>query len=182
MDPQSTSLGSKNDIDDADDIVAGPSKSEAKRECHHLTDMGDEILKLSAEDRQILELPDTLDEAIDLALRIKTRSGKKRQRRYIGKLLRSIDRTAIETNLKKIQHRHDINTDQFKQLEQWRDKLIDNDKQTLNQIIAQYPAIDRQHINQLIRAAHQEKKREKPPAAARKLFKYLRELQNPDYS
>ena len=76
-----------------------------------------------------------------------------------------------------IQHRHDANTLQFKQLEQWRDRLIDNDKQTLNDVIAQHPDIDRQHLNQLIRAARLEKRQQKPPAAARKLFKYLRAME-----
>jgi len=58
----------------------------------------------------------------------------------------------------------------------WRDKLIENDKNILNDIIASYPELDRQHINQLIRAAQQEKKLNKTPATARKLFKYLSEL------
>ena len=88
-----------------------------------------------------------------------------------------MDSEAIETQLRKIQHRHDTNTAQFKRLEKWRDSLVDNDKQALNDVIAHFPDIDRQHINQLIRAAHQEKQRGKPPAASRKLFKYLRDLE-----
>ena len=159
------------------DIDDGPSKSQVKRECHHLLDMGEAILKLKAEDRHSLNLPDDIEEAIVTALKIKSRSGLKRQRQYIGKLLRSVDSEAIEARLKKIQHRHDTNTAQFKRLEKWRDNLIDNDKETINEVIARFPEIDRQHINQLIRAANQEQQRNKPPAAARKLFKYLHELE-----
>jgi ribosome-associated protein len=164
--------------DEEDDIDYGPSKSQIKRECHHLTDIGEEILKLKAEEIRSLELPDELQEAVNTALKIKSRSGLKRQRQYIGKILRSIDSEDIEARLRKIQHRHDTNTAQFKRLERWRDRLIDNDKQALNEIIDFYPDVDRQHINQLIRAAFQEKKQEKPPAASRKLFKYLRELED----
>ncbi len=160
-----------------DDIDYGPSKSEVKRECQHLLDIGEEILKLATEDRHSLELPENVEAAIITALKIKSRSGLKRQRQYIGKLLRSADSEAIETKLKKIQHRHDTNTAQFKRLEKWRDSLINNDKEALNEVITRFPEIDRQHINQLIRAAHQEKKQDKAPAAARKLFKYLRELE-----
>ena len=167
------------DIDDThdDEIDYGPSKSQVKRECHHLVDVGEEILKLSSEDIRSLQLPDELDAAIATALKIKSRSGLKRQRLYIGKLLRSMDSESIESQLRKIQHRHDTNTAQFKRLEKWRDSLIDNDKQTLNEVISHFPDIDRQHINQLIRAAHQEKQRGKPPAASRKLFKYLRDME-----
>lgn len=163
------------ELDDETDL--GPSKSAVKRECHHLLDMGEEILKLTTEDRHSLELPENVEAAMLTALKIKSRSGLKRQRQYIGKLLRSVDSEAIETKLKKIQHRHDTNTAHFKRLEKWRDSLIDNDKETLNEVITHFPEIDRQQINQLIRAAQQEKKQNKAPAAARKLFKYLRDLE-----
>ena len=154
----------------------GPSKSQVKRDCHHLVDVGESILKLKADELRALDLPEELETAVTTALKIKSRSGLKRQRLYIGKLLRSMDSEHIEAQLKKIQHRHDTNTAQFKRLEMWRDKLIENDKNILNDIIASHPDVDRQRINQLIRAAQQEKKLNKPPAAARKLFKYLSEL------
>ena len=166
------------DTDDDEELYDGPSKSQLKRDSHHFVEIGDDILKLSAEDIQSLDLPADLEEAIKTALKIKSRSGLKRQRLYIGKLLRNIDDESIEAQVRKIQHRHDTNTAHFKRLEKWRDKLIDNDRQALNEVIERYPDIDRQHINQLIRAAHQEKQREKPPAASRKLFKYLRELED----
>lgn len=161
-----------------DEQYDGPSKSQLKRDSQHMIDVGEEILKLSREDMQSLQLPDELNEAVSSALKIKSRSGLKRQRLYIGKLLRSMDSEDIETQLKKIQHRHDTNTAHFKRLEKWRDSLIENDKTTLDQVISYYPEIDRQHINQLVRAAHREKQQDKPPAASRKLFKYLRELED----
>lgn len=161
-----------------DDLYDGPSKSQLKRDSQHLIDVGEEILKLSHDDIRSLQLPDELSEAVSTALKIKSRSGLKRQRLYIGKLLRAMDSEEIEAQLRKIQHRHDTNTAHFKRLEKWRDSLIDNDKATLNEVISHYPEIDRQQINQLIRAAHQEKQKNKPPAASRKLFKYLRELED----
>ena len=154
-----------------------PNKTQIKRECDHLLKVGDDILKLKREEIDSLELPSDLEEAIKAALKIKSRSGLKRQRQYIAKLLRNIDSEDIESRLRKIQHRHDTNTAQFKRLERWRDDLIANDKETLNEVIAQFPNVDRQHMNQLIRSAHQEQKHNKPPAAARKLFKYLSELE-----
>lgn len=161
----------------SDELYDGPSKSQVKRDCHHLVDVGEEILNLSHDDILSLELPDELQNAVETALKIKSRSGLKRQRLYIGKLLRALDSDEIQNRLNKIKHRHDTNTALFKRLEKWRDNLLENDKQTLDEIISRHPEIDRQHINQLIRAAHQEAKLEKPPAASRKLFKYLRELE-----
>ncbi len=172
-----TSNDADTDSNDGDQYD-GPSKSQLKRDSQHMIDVGEDILKLSREDIHSLQLPDELNEAVSSALKIKSRSGLKRQRLYIGKLLRSMDSEDIETQLKKIQHRHDTNTAHFKRLEKWRDSLIDNDKTTLDQVISHYPEIDRQHINQLVRAAHREKQQDKPPAASRKLFKYLRELED----
>ena len=167
-----------NENTDKETLYDGPSKSQLKRDSHHLIDVGEEILKLSPDDIRSLHLPEEIEEAVTTALKIKSRSGLKRQRLYIGKLLRAIDSESIESQLRKIQHRHDTNTAHFKRLEKWRDSLIDNDKTTLNEVISRYPEIDRQHINQLIRAAHQEKRQNKSPAASRKLFKYLRELED----
>jgi ribosome-associated protein len=172
-----TTSNDNNDNLEPEELYDGPSKSQLKRESHHMVDVGEEILKLSSQDIRSLQLPDELDAAIATALKIKSRSGLKRQRLYIGKLLRSMDSEAIESQLRKIQHRHDTNTAQFKRLEKWRDSLVDNDKQTLNDVIAHFPDIDRQHINQLIRAANQEKQRGKTPTASRKLFKYLRDME-----
>jgi len=153
-----------------------PNKSQEKRDSQHLLNVGESILKLKPDEIRLLDLPEELELAVTTALKIKSRSGIKRQRLYIGKLLRSFDSEHIEVQLKKIQHRHDTNTAQFKRLEMWRNKLLDNDKNILNDIIASYPDLDRQHINQLIRSAQQEKKLNKTPTAARKLFKYLSEL------
>lgn len=161
-----------------DEIDLGPSKSQIKRDCNHLTDLGEAILKLKTEELDSLKLPDELRDAVFTALKIKSRSGLKRQRQYIGKLLRSHDSDDIETQLKKIQHRHDTNTAAFKRLEKWRDKLIENDKQTLDDVISHFPDIDRQHINQLIRAAHKDKEQNRAPTGSRKLFKYLRDLED----
>ena len=161
-----------------EDLDLAPSKSQVKRECNHLTDLGEEILKLKPEDLNSLELPDELQVAIHTALKIKSRSGLKRQRQYIGKLMRSLDSDDIESQLRKIQHRHDTNTAAFKRLEKWRDDLINNDKASLNEVITRFPEVDRQHINQLIRAAHKEKEQNKTPTASRKLFKYLRDLED----
>jgi len=173
---KNTNSTSNNVETDEEELDLGPSKTQVKRECQHLIDLGEKILKLKKEEIKSLDLPDELEVAITTALKIKSRSGLKRQRQYIGKLLRSIENEGIEEKVRKIQHQHDTNTAQFKRLEKWRDRLIENDKEALNEIISRHPEIDRQHINQLIRAAHKEKQNEKPPAAARKLFKYISDL------
>jgi len=157
----------------------GPSKSQLKRDSHKLVKLGEDIAKFKKEEIDALELPDELDEAIRTVIKIKSNAGSKRQRLYIGKLLRNHDHESIAKQVNKIKHRHDTNTAAFKRLEKWRNRLIDGDNSALSDIIEHYQQnVDRQHINQLIRAAKQEQQKEKPPAAARKLFRYLQELED----
>ena len=153
-----------------------PSKSQEKRDCDALKKLGDELVTLKQEDLDTLSLPDTLLDALREARKIQSRSGLKRQRQYIGKIMRQIDSDEIKKQLEQIRHKHDTNTVQFRKIEQWRDRLLLDDKTALSEIIDIHPEIDRQHINQLIRQAKREQQQEKPPAAARKLFKYLRDL------
>ncbi|MDH5711011.1 MAG: DUF615 domain-containing protein [Gammaproteobacteria bacterium] len=154
-----------------------PSKSQIKRDCDAMQKMGEELIGLKQAELDSMDLPEDLDEAVRTAQKIKSRTGLKRQRQYIGKIMRQLDSDSIKKQLEKIQHRHDTNTAEFRKLERWRDRLLDDDKAALDEIIEAHPDVDRQHINQLARQARREQQTEKPPVSARKLFKYLRELQ-----
>jgi len=155
-----------------------PSKSQVKRDCDSLQKLGEDLINLKASELDEIHLPEELDSAIKEARRLKSRSGLKRQRQYIGKIMRSIDSEEISRQYNKIKHRHDTNTASFKKTEYWRDKLLSEGHDAVTEVINAYPNIDRQHINQLVRQAQQDLKHEKPPAAARKLFRYLRELED----
>jgi len=85
-----------NNIETEEELDLGPSKTQVKRECQNLIDLGEKILKLKKEEIESLDLPDELEQAITTALKIKSRSGLKRQRQYIGKLLRSLEDEGIE--------------------------------------------------------------------------------------
>ena len=154
-----------------------PSKSQLKRESEALQKLGEELLSLRTSDLDSMNLPDELDEAVRTARKIQSRGGLKRQRQFIGKIMRQIDSESVEKQLAVIKHKHDTNTAAFRKIEQWRDRLLNNDKTALTEIINSHPDIDRQHINQLVRHALREQVENKPPASARKLFKYLRDIE-----
>jgi ribosome-associated protein len=152
------------------------SKSQKKRDCDAMQRIGDKLLKLKPDELALINLPAELEDALNEAHRIHSNSALKRQRQYLGKIIRNCDSEKIEKQLNNVIHRNDTNTAQFKKIERWRDRLIDNDTQVLGEIIQQHPALDRQHIHNLVRQAAKEESANKPPAASRKLFKYLREL------
>jgi ribosome-associated protein len=152
------------------------SKSQKKRECDALQKIGERLLKLKPDDLSLIDLPTELSEAIEETRHIHSNSALKRQRQYLGKLMRSCDHEKIEQQLISVEHRNDTNTAQFRKIEKWRDRLIHNDKDVLGEIIEEHPDLDRQHIHNLVRLAAKEVAASKPPTASRKLFKYLREI------
>ena len=152
------------------------SKSQKKRDCDALQKIGERLLKLKPADLSLIDLPTELAEALEEARRIHSNSALKRQRQYLGKIMRTCDHEKIEQQLMGVEHRNDTNTAQFKKLEKWRDRLIDNDQDVLGEIIEEHPDLDRQHVHNLVRQAAKEAAAGKPPTASRKLFKYLREI------
>lgn len=156
------------------DSEDGPSKSERKREMHARQQLGESLTRLSHSQLAKIPLSDSLRDAIKDYQRFPQREAKRRQLQFIGRLMRDADCEAIEQAWqltqagseasKKVQHR----------LEHWRDRLIKEGDDGLNHLLAEYPAIDRQPLRQLIREAHKEQKENKPPAASRKIFQYIK--------
>lgn len=162
--------------EDEFDVELPPSKSQVKRECDALQKLGEDLIDMKQSELDALNLPEILDDALRTARKIQSRGGLKRQRQYIGKIMRQIDSEELKRQVEDLQHRHDTNSARFRKIERWRDRLLEDDKTALSEIIDIYPEIDRQHVNQLIRQAKRELLQEKPPTSARKLFKYLRDL------
>lgn len=153
-----------------------PSRSQLKRDAEALQDLGRELVEMSQARLDRVEMPDKLREAIDLARRITAHGGKRRQMQYIGKLMRNLDAEPIRAQLEAMQQADRRAAQRFHHLEALRDKLIAEGDAALGDILEDYPDADRQHLRQLIRQAQQERDKNKPPASARSLFRYLREL------
>lgn len=152
------------------------SKTDVKRQMHALQELGAKLTKLNKEQLGKLDLSESLRNAIDEFHRIKSNGAQKRHLQYIGKIMRTEDADEIEQAIGLFEAGHQAHTQAFHKLERWRDKLINDGNQALQGYVEEYPDADIQHIRQLIRNAQKELKLNKPPAASRKLFKYLREL------
>ena len=163
------------DWDDQEDRP--PSRTEIKNEMLALQDLGKEIVGLSKGQLATIPLDDpTLAEAISTARRIKSREGLRRQMQYVGKLLRKLDIEPIQKALQQLKEGRKEQAHAFHQLEQWRDQVIANGPNQLDDVFERFPNADRQHLRQLIMQANKEQKQNKPPASAKKLFRYFREL------
>lgn len=123
-----------------------------------------------------MPLSDEMLAALAETKRIKSHNALRRHYRRLGKLLRQEEVRAIERIIDEIDNRHQAGVARFHALERWRDRLLDGGSVAFGAFLAEYPTADRQHLRQLIQAVQQERQQDQPPAAYRKLFKYLRDL------
>lgn len=152
-----------------------PSKSQIKREMHALQDMGKALSELTPSQLAGIDVPDEVREAITELLRIRSNEAKRRQLQYIGKLMRKVDTDQLAADLESIRTQGTLSVQRQHLIEQWRDRMLDGDKQAVGDFIDAYPQVDIQHLRQLVRQALKEKSQQKAPAHARKLFRYLRD-------
>ncbi len=154
-----------------------PSRSQIKREMLALQDVAQHLIAMPNVRLANLSLTPRMQEALEESHRIKGHNAMRRHVRRVGKLLRSEDTEAIQTLLQQIDNRQQDETRHFQQLEQWRDRLLKEGDAALEELLREAPGADRQQLRQMIRNAHKEQERGKPPVSSRKLFRYLRELE-----
>lgn len=159
-----------------DDEDFGPSRSQVKRDMEALQELGRQITELNPEQQAQVPMGERLANAVAEMRRISAHGAKKRHLQYIGKLMRTEDADAIREAIERFDSASAAHNQHFHALEKWRDQLIDGDNEVLQRYIEEHPGADIQHLRQLVRNAKKERQQNKPPAQARKLFRYLREI------
>jgi ribosome-associated protein len=151
------------------------SKTQRKAAMDDLQDIGVQLIELPKDKLGKLNLPERLWDAIQEAKRITANGAKKRQRQYIGSLMREVDVAPIIDQLQRWEGKHTAESAHFHQLERWRDRLLSEDT-ALSEFIQQYPHADSQQLRTLIRNSQREQAANKPPKSSREIFKLMREI------
>lgn len=81
-----------------------PSKSAKKREFLALQKLGEQLIALQESDLQSMGLDEDLLEAVLAAQRIKSNGALRRQKQYIGKIMRGVDPAPIRAALTRLCH------------------------------------------------------------------------------
>ena len=153
-----------------------PSKSELKRQSRDLQDLGWVLVELPLAELEALDLPEDLRDAVMAGRRITSHGARVRQRLYIGKVMRHVDVEPIrqslarraQTDRQRVQREHVI--------EQWRERLLADEPAAWTELAAIIGPEELQPLRALARQARAESQGSRPPAAARQLFRRLREL------
>jgi ribosome-associated protein len=65
-------------------------------------------------------------------------------------------------------------------IERWRERLIDGGDEVLGELVASFPAVDRQRLRQLVRQAQIERRENRAPSAQRSIFQVLKAAMRDD--
>jgi ribosome-associated protein len=155
------------------------SRSDIKRAAQAVTDLAETIAQMSEDQIKRLQLPQNFTEAVLLYKKIGKGPALKRQKLYLGKMLRDNEPLIVEIKekLAEIELKKKQQNAHFHKLEQWRDRLIAEGDAALHELLQQYPQVDRQQIRQLMRNAQKEQQQNKPPKSSREIFQYLKSLE-----
>ncbi len=165
--------------DETEDEFTGPSRSQQRRDALAILKLAETLATLS--DAQLARVPldDFLLEEVRRTRATTQQIARKRQTQFLAKHMRRLETgeiAAIRLVLDSDRHQSNRETAALHQLEAWRERLIAEGDPALAELLDRHPDADRQHLRTLIRQARLEAEKQKPPRAARELFRILREL------
>jgi ribosome-associated protein len=167
--------GQQDDEAGGEGFDEGPSKSELKRQDRELRAIGVELVELPLAELEAMNLPENLYDAVMACRRITAHGARLRQEMFIAKVMRGVDVEPIRATLER---RSEIDRQRVHRehaLETWRERLIADEPAAWTELAAQIDPTGLQQIRSLARQARAEQAGAHPPAAARQLFRRLRE-------
>lgn len=164
--------------DDYDDEDYGPSKSDQKKSMERLQALGERLGGLGEDQLRKLPLDETLLAALLELRRLKAHEAIRRQKQFIGKLMRHADEETILGALHPLR-----NPALLRQLDLLLARLLAQGDEALGEVTGRFPAADRHTLRQLLRNARKEMQAkpdeeisESSHPARHKLWLHLREL------
>ncbi len=154
--------------------VVRPNKSALKREHHKVQKLAEDLIQLP--ESKLLKLID--NEAIikHLLLGKRLKAGAYRRHiKFLANQLLSLDEEVLMGLLEDDKDKEKKLNQHFHRLENIRDRLINEGNEALNELLSQYPQLDRQQLRNLIRQAVKEQENKSPPKSSRMIFKLLRD-------
>jgi ribosome-associated protein len=153
------------------------SKSQIKKEMHELQRLGEQLVELSDEQIAGMKIPQEICKAVLFAKTLTKHGAKHRQLQHIGSLMRNVDPEPIRQALRDVVQGKKLKTLAFKQVEQWRDEIVEGNDERTQDILNRFQGVvDRQRLHQLVRNARKEREAGKGRKSSKALFRYLREL------
>ena len=138
------------------------SRSQVKREAEALQKLGEELIKLPSRKLKSMDLPEKLFNALIEAQSIKSHVAGRRQRQFVGALMRDLDPEPIRQALQQTNAGLPIKSKKTQETKKWMDRLLTGKPAVLEELVSEYPGLERQRLRQLLRNIKKEKTTSKP--------------------
>ncbi len=157
-----------------------PSKEELKRQAQVVQALADRLVAAPEATIAALDLPERLHDAVMLARRIRGGGALVRQKQFVAKLMRGIDTEPIRASLQEQDTQHVLDARLFRQVEGWRDRILEEGPLAVEALAAEHPALDTAGFRSLAAAARREHRQGRSRGSARELFRMIdRALRQP---
>ena len=128
-----------------EELALPPSKTKIKQQMHDLQEIGEQLAGLPADKLAELDLPENLLDALRDLKRISKFGAQKRQRQYIGRLMREVEPAPIIAKLEAWSGNSREHNAWLHQVERWRDRLLESEA-ALTELLAAHPGADAQRL------------------------------------
>ena len=164
---------------DGDDRYDAPSRSQLRREALDVLKLAQALAAMSDAQLAQVALDDDLRAEVQRARAVTQQIARKRQTQYVAKQMRKLEDAELEAIRASLEHDRGHARSEaaaLHRVENWRERLVAEGDDALNELAQQFPQCDRQHLRQLARQARGEREANRAPHAQRELFRALREL------
>lgn len=140
-----------------------------------LQDLGEKLSEMSRARIDVLDVSETLRQALRDMAGIHSHEGRRRHAQYIGRLMRGVDPAPLQEALLEASGDSRAAVARMHHLEDLRTALLADDAK-LTELVSAHPGADVQELRQMVRAARAEQAASRPPRHYRALYQRLKEL------
>ena len=148
------------------------SKTQIKKEAEALQKLGERLVRMPDWKLERLDLPERLRKALTDARSITSKIAGRRQRQYIGALMREVDPEPIRRALVRAEVAPPVESESGRKTREWLERLFSDDPDAMEAFLRACPGLERQRLRQLLRNIKKEKKAGKP-SKSMKAFKEI---------
>ena len=140
-----------------EDEIQYQSKTQKKKEAEELQRLGLKLNSLSAQQLENIEIPKNLKTALIKGKSIKSNIAGRRHRQFIGALMRDVDPESISLALLQAEDGNLVESKAAKESRVWSDKLLTGGPVKMEDLLYEFPGLERQRLRQLVRNIKKEK-------------------------
>ncbi len=133
------------------------SKTQKKKEAEELQRLGLKLNNLSVQQLENIEIPKNLKTALIEGKSITSNIAGRRHRQFIGALMRDVDPESISLALLQAENENFVESEAAKESRVWIDKLLTGDPAKMEDLLNEFPGLERQRLRQLVRNIKKEK-------------------------